>query len=323
LTDDQTNLTPPLSHPEIVERSIAEYRAYLRWLSGKPHLSETAKIAIVNLDATLASALAKREGLETSDVLFSYKDLLPLEVAEGELFANQFSLGCGDDGAHTIFMGTEEAYEVEEGSLAFWNCCGAVLWSCGSKLDIMNRIDERQLRSLPPADRGRRALHVHMNDYYSVQHTRGRDTWEVLAWLLHPAHDTWAVLENQGQGLSLGDLCYQIDVSAWPSTRSTGGRPPSRDRLAFLEFVVREMRSTARRLVFHGRPHEPGWGGRDRLAAEFLGLPSSALAAFEEVAAGEQVFLEAKAGDHTVLITRALSGMVSNVYLDEVAKHLV
>jgi hypothetical protein len=319
---EQTAQTLPPRHPEIVDRSLGEYRNYLLWVREKPHLSDPAQTAIDNLVVTIDAAATKKSEFLPTDVTFSYRDLLPLAEAEGELFANQFSLGCGDDGASTIFMGTEEAYEVADGSLAFWNCCGAVLWACGSKLDVMTQIDERQIASLPPTDRERRAFHIHMNDFYSVQHTRGRDTWEVLAWLLDPAHDSWALLENRGRGPSLGDLCYQIEVSAWPSKTATAGRPPSRDRLAFLEYVLQEMRRTATRLVFHGRPHEPHWGDRDHLAGIFLGLVRGDEAIFTEVAAGGRTFLEARRGDHAVLMTRALSGMVSNEYLDAVARHL-
>jgi hypothetical protein len=98
---------------------------------------------------------------------------------------------------------------------------------------------------------------------------------------------------------------------------NTKGRASTDDRRAFLSTVVGTMRDTARVLIFHGRPNEPAWGGRDSLAGVFLGIPRLTERDWRLVDVLDQRLRYARSGDRMVLITRALNGSVRTQLIDK------
>ena len=117
-----------------------------------------------------------------------------------------------------------------------------------------------------------------------------------------------------GQGPSLGDLCYQIEVSAYPSSLASGGRAAGGRRVEFLgQFLP--LLQEARALVFHGG----GDGPRTQLAGVFLGTDD---VKWETYDVRREWLRQAVHGDRIVLHTYALNGRVRTSYLDMVRSRL-
>src|SRR5207253_461170 len=126
---------------------------------------------------------------------------------------------------------------------------------------------------------GRREFHLHANDYYLVHQRHwdperarwirpGRHTWKLIAEAI-AGRGKWPPLLEQNRG-TLGESVYQIEVSAYPARLAIEGRPSGQQRYDFLAKALRVMRGTAKVLLFHGRPNDPGWGRRDSLSGIFL-----------------------------------------------------
>jgi hypothetical protein len=263
---------------------------------------------------------AKKLGFAASDL----KDAGPDDVLP---LINDWTLGWGRDDAPVISLGTEEAYSADEpDALAIWNCSCAVIWAVGGDPRVVEAIDPRYVQTTPARPSTARQFHIHANDYLLVHLPRlvngrwrraGRHTWRLLA----------EVLAGRGNELDLlapttgrlGDICYQVEASAYPSTSAAAGREPSARRQQFLLTLVEHARESARVLLFHGRPHEPTWANRLNIGETFLNLDPGRLNWIRETF-GSQPLAWCAANDRLVILTRALNGSVRGDLIDRIHK---
>ncbi len=301
ITDANLNGTV---HPDIVDLSAQRYVDYLADLIGRVALSSSAQRVIRALMQSLTAALELRERVGAADIPFTAALLDDVDGETLTRLVNQWTLGWGSDAATVLVMGTEEAYPLGP-SLAFWNCCCAILWLCGSNPEVVKRIDAayRTKGVSPGGSDARRAYHIFSTDYEIEAEDR---TWGLLAAILARGTETRRQLLKPGAG-DLGLRAYQIEVSAHPSTVTERGVAPTPARYEFLESVVGSLSSSARVLVFHGKPANPKWGRRDRLARKFLGMKQGADLGLVAVNVGRQWFKHAARGDKAVLFVWALS----------------
>lgn len=306
-------ITSP-AHPDVVETAIYGYLAQLRAVETGAQLDGRFGTAVAHLIRTHERALSRREQLEANDVTFTRSDFSGLGDNHLLSLLDQHVLGLGRDDAPLICMGTEDAYDPADGGDLALACSLSVLWACGSRPDVLARVDPTVLpnaRSLHP-----RAYHLHPNDFYRTDLSRGRDTWKTIARLLRP-DDPASLLVPPSAGsatLSLGDICYQVEVSAFPSKVALGGRQPNAVRAEFLADLVAKFDS-ASALIFHGGPSDDA---RTKIASSFLGRTVSWTS---NVAKGEWFAWDAQNG-RAVVHTYALNGPVKYSYLDLVRDKL-
>jgi hypothetical protein len=245
-----------------VERYVSQLRTVAANANNDPRLRAAAQ----HLIETHHVALRRREQLTASDVTFSSSDLSGLEESQLLALLDQHVLGLGRDDAPLICMGTEEAYDAAQPEDLALACAMSVLWLCGSRPDVLNRIDERIFSKdrVPPP----REYHLHPNDFYRLDLGRGRGTWKTVARLVQPNDPHSLLLPSHGADhrLSLGDVCYQIEVSAYPSKFAAGGKKPNATRADFLCELVAGF-DTASALIFHGGAADQV---RSRIASSFL-----------------------------------------------------
>jgi len=82
------------------------------------------------------------------------------------------------------------------------------------------------------------------------------------------------LLDVDNDSPCLGDLVYQVELSAHPATEMACGRRPTRERVEYLTGLIAAL-SHAQVLLFHGKASDLRWE-RDRLpiATQFLGIAS-------------------------------------------------
>jgi len=302
-------VTPPV-HPEVVERAARGYIGHLHQVETETREDGRLGRAARHLIQTIEGAILHRGELQASDVEFTASDLLGIDGWQALALIDQHALGLGRDDASVIFMGTEEAYDVVDGRDLAITACLSVLWLCGSRPEVLDAIDSRvrsNARSSNP-----RAYHLHPNDYYRVDLSPRRSTWECIARILRPDRFRSLLVPPTGNNgeESLGDLAYQIDVSAFPSKVASGGRSPNVARIEFLAELAAAF-TTASALVFHGGPSGEE---RNAIASSFLGRP---VRWTSQDAKREWLAWDTKDG-RSVMHTYALSGRVRNEYLDKV-----
>lgn len=296
------------SHPELIERALRGYLRQLRELGAELRPRGSLGRIVAEAISMHELALERRDALRASEIPLVSEQLAGLSEWQKLAILDQCAVGYGRDDARILVMGTEEAYEAAEGSDLAIACSMSVLWLTGSRADILERIDPRTANKARP---GARPFHLHPNDYYRVQDSRGRSTWGCLARVFRPSNAaSLLALPPAPTPVSLGDLCYQIDVSAYPSKRAVGGRKPTPQRTQFLCELV-EGFDQARLLLFHGGPwDEP----RQQIASAFLGC-----AVDLEVREGARRWMAwQKTPRRAVLHTYALSGQIRYEYLDAV-----
>jgi hypothetical protein len=298
-------------HPEAVELAARGYLDQLSAVGRETNPDGRLGSAVTRLMRTLEAALERRSDLTPDEIPFTRADLVGLEDWQQLAVLDQQSLGVGNDGAQVIFMGTEEAYGAGDGGDLAIGCGLSALWLCGSRRDVLQRIDPTVTsRSVDP-----RAYHRHPNDFYRVDLDRGRSTWKCLAELLRPGDaNSLLVWPGDSQGPSLGDLCYQIEVSAYPSSLASGGRAAGERRVGFLRQFL-PLLVEAKALVFHGGDEGP----RTQLAQAFLGTDD---VRWETHDVPREWLRQAVHGDRIVLHTYALNGRVRSSYLDMVRRRL-
>jgi hypothetical protein len=297
-------------HPDVIEVAASGYLAHLRDIEVETLEDGRLGRAARHLIATIEAALSLRSDLRASDIAFKASDLAGIDAWHALALIDQNCLGLGRDDAPVIFMGTEEAFDVVDGPDLALTVCLSVLWLCASQPDVLDAIDPRvrsNARTPNP-----RPYHLHPNDYYRIDLSPGRSTWECIARILRPDRFKSLLAPPTGNSdqESLGDLAYQIDVSAFPSKVATGGRSPHSGRIRFLVELAAAF-TTARALVFHGGP-----SGEDRnaIASSFLGRPVNWI-----TNATKRQWLAWDIQDGRIVMhTYALSGRIRNEYLEKV-----
>lgn len=268
---------------------------------------------------TLELARERREHLAAGDMAFHSRMLEELSLQDREMLINQSSLGLGSATAPVIFVGSEHAYNLRDSLPYSLEAVGlTILWLCGGRADVTSRLSGNPWPHSVP-------FHVHPNALYRVHETkRGEHTWKVLASILTMAMgiaDRNELLGGYEPGL--GDLAYQVELSAYPARRSYLGREPSRQRVEFLEELMQALQPTARVLVFHGRSRQEPWQSiQKRLARAFLGL-TAGQEMIENVVEVDGVEIRwATENSRKVLFARALNGIVSAGYRKCIAEQI-
>jgi hypothetical protein len=297
------------AHPTLVQDSALNYRDHLAEsleLFSKPIRPGVEKL-ITLLDRVVADT-----PITSAIVEYAVEDMALAQEGDMALLINEWCLGWGHDDAPIVVMGTEEAYLPCPVDLGQWNACCSVIWATSGRRDVLYALDQRHKYPLnpPPAFEDRREFHLHANDYYRVHHRRGRHTYRLVAEVI--AGDAWLDLLKENTG-TLGDLAYQIEVSSYPARHASGGRDQTARRHEFLTRLLQTVRSTASVLIFHGKPEQPEWGGRARLASTFLG---DSVSWSHEVIAGQAIRFDNKKSGRLVVLTRALNGNVDGALLD-------
>jgi hypothetical protein len=283
--------------PAPVRESATLYGAYLDELVAGD--DRTLGVVAAKVRATLTAATSRGAALTAADVAFDVDDLRALDAAQREMLLNEWSLGVGRDDAPVLVIGAEHAYDVGDDAFLVNLCTEAlgstILWLSGGKPEVVSRLTGGAVR-IP------RPLHIHPYDHYRPN---GSHTWSHVAAAL-------GVVEQGRAGAEpgLGTFCHQIELSAWPSPRAGGGRPPTAERVAFLERLVTAVRSTASVLIIHGgRGAEGTEAARVRIASAFLGADCAAALARQHPAT--EPYRPIAVADHTgrrVIRTRQLSG---------------
>ena len=130
-----------MRHPEAVELAARGYLDQLAAVGKETNPDGRLGRAVMRLIRTLEAALVRRSDLTPDEFPFTRADLVGLEDWQQLAVLDQQSLGVGNDGAPVIFMGTEEAYEVGDGGDLAIGCALTALWLCGSRSDVLQRID--------------------------------------------------------------------------------------------------------------------------------------------------------------------------------------
>jgi hypothetical protein len=301
-------------YPELILESADQYRDQLRSNLGR--FSEPLRPSVAAL-IDLLERVHDPSAIIADQIGFTANDLSNADVPRDlDLLINQWCLGWGRDDAPVVAMGTEEAYPVKAVDLGQWNCCCAVIWATDGRQEIVDALDTRSATHDPPIPQfeHRREFHIHANDYFLVHKHRGRHTWRLLAEVI-AGRGKWLPLLDQNVG-TLGNLAYQIEVSAYPAKLTVAGRASTEVRHAFLSKLLATMRSSAQVLLFHGRGNEPEWGGRDSLAGAFLGRDRLARTEWEQLDFHGQPVRYFQHGSRLVVLTRALNGNVRSQLIE-------
>ena len=312
------------THPEVVLTSARAYRDDLTRKLSSGNFSEGVAAAVGRLCALLDQVQQSPAVPNVSESGFTSQDLAGATPRDVALLINECTLGWGRDDAPVVVMGTEEAYSATRpADLALWNCCCSVIWACGGDPEVVAAIDPRYPEVVCDRSIPRRVFHVHANDYFRVEEPHieegvrrraGRHTWKVLAQVIGGRGEERTYLA-EGTG-RLGDLAYQIEVSAYPSTVTAGGKPPTEERHLFLVELVKTLSSSARVLLFHGRADAPQWGHRGDLARAFLGFDPAIALDWKYESYGNQAVHYIASGDRLVILTRAMNGAVRGDLID-------
>ncbi len=297
-------------YPKLVGESLRRYSQFLRQLAANSDNVELCRVASL-LAETVDLAMEKGEQLGPDDLMFSVTDLRTLDLDAREALLNQYALGFGRDDAPIVVMGTEHAYELDHEdelvNFCLESCCGAVMWACGGSGELVRRLSGGDVDIERP-------FHIHPNDYFQE---RGAHTWVRLARVVGRGGE-----ERIGAEPGLGDLCYQIDLSAHPKQRNSDSVPPTQERLEFLVQAMHALRGTSRVLLFHGKANDNGpWAAaRDLLARAFTALPASEPFRWVDLSEPNRPLQYADVGACRIIVTRALANAgVTLEFLEQLA----
>jgi hypothetical protein len=267
-----------------------------------------------------------------ADVKFTFSSLKDLDTDERRLFLNEFQLGLGYDGAPILAMGTETAGDPKDPEGAAWDSLQTALILSGSPQGVVEGLlkesswwPDIEADGLPPNPW--RPFTVHPNDLYQVQRHASTGTWINLARLLLPIGTALNAIMGQGAEPGLGGLVYQIERSALPAKKSSGGNVPTRNRTDWLvRDVIPALRQTAHTLLIHGFGNGRTWDANGlELANAFLGYDPGILTKLEwgPVPAKRGDWLWSRhEGDHRVIWSRALGWRWRDEYMASVRKAL-
>jgi hypothetical protein len=261
--------------------SAQRYAAYLQsLLHASPSQLQRAASAVLD---TTRHALAQGGQLQVAQVPLTARLIAGLSAPERAALINQANVGFGRENAPVIVMGTEPAYSLDNHQSLATECYGlAPIRLAGGRAEIVSHIaDDASWRGQ------HRAYHLYPDDYLQVhQPTRKQGhTWPVLANIIARAlsnSKTARQIES-----SLGDYCYQVELSVYPAPQAAGGLPPPQERVEFLKWLVatlagttahtRIARDDAKLLIFHGMGGVPAAfrSAKDQICAAFLGVPFS------------------------------------------------
>lgn len=261
---------PPARHGDLIVRAANLYREQLT--DNRAKLSSPGRRAADSLIQSIDAALRLGRASTAADIPFSWRDLRAAPLDDAELLINDFQLGLGRDDAPVIVVGTEHAYELlvkgkdgewrDEGLVELtFECASQILWLVESNPSVLEHIGDYERWGYPLGDRSRGPYHVYAPAYHRMP--KGGHTWLFLGKGVFGAGADWAT--------ALSEQAYQIELSAYPEKVAAKGREPTPGRLRFLWEAMDLLRTTARVLLFHGKPLSE-IDPRPSLAAKFLGV---------------------------------------------------
>ena len=307
-----------MRYPQVVRRSAEAYAEHLARTSS---LSAGGRCAAEALVETLNSAVAEGVELRPDHVRATWRQLAAAEIPDAEGLLNHWQLGYGNDSAAVISIGTEHAYElmpklrdntpVDVGLAEMtMECLVAVIWLTASKPQVLQRIASAPWWGWATGFSANRPYHIYTANYYKVS---ARSTWAIIGRDVLRGGADWRT--------ALAERCYQVELSAYPARQSVGGRGPSEDRIRFLQFLLGEIRPTARVLIFHGTPKFADLDPREALAAAFLGLEHLGAPTQSGRDSGRREWRVFDSGQRRAIFSRALSGLnVSTEYLEQITR---
>lgn len=267
---------------------------------------------------SIEAALAGKTDLILDQVTFNMASLQAVAEADLPKLINQWGLGFGLTTAPSVFMGTEQAFDVsrtaplEKGLVNFTlDCALPILSLCGGGENFVEKLTSKHW---PINDR--RSYTIHPNDYYGVHTRSGNHTWKCIAKVL-AGRDRWRPLLDRTAPRSLGDLTYQIDLSAHHKRARRDGRCPTAERTNFLVEVAGTLRATARVLVVHGTLDElqAFVSARTAVTKAFLNATTLAMVPSKN----DPTLRAMNVGGHRAIWCRPLNSAI-NDYLDLVGK---
>ena len=298
-----------MTFADLAQLATISYLNHLRGLQAEP--ASVLGAAIEALKSTLEAALAKRDALELSETTFSVADLVPLTLDQRTSLFNEYALGLGRPDRSVLVIGTAHAYELGRDedlvNYCLESCAQPLVILTNGRTDIVERLTAGAVAL--PADR---PFHVYPNDHYREG---GTHTWARLAQVVGTGVEHWP-----GARPGLGDLCYQIELSAFPSQRNAGGRLPSLERLKFLERAMPVFARSGSVLLFHGKALDSEWeGARTRLIGSFLGR-APGHADWVDESERNRPLRHVTIGTRRVIVTRALANAgVTREFLERLA----
>lgn len=305
-------------YPELARGAGEMFQAQIASLArdAAGRLREAASLLALTLD----HAVNLGAELTPADVEFDATVVAAVDKADWGCFLNQWTLGFGSDRAPVLVMGTEAADTWDKPEDVAYHAGLSVATLCGGRLDVFRRLNRG---SSWEATRDwtipRRPYTIHPYDLF--QHHRFGGTWLGLARVLSRDLDSASGLIQRGvPGPSLGDVSYQMDRSAYPSTQWVGGQAPTRVRVDWLrEEVLPTLRPTARVLLLCGGKGRwgAGWESVDQpLMRAFLELPPGAPLDLKWDASSKTELGHLRLDGRLVVSSRALGGSMPRDYLD-------
>jgi hypothetical protein len=302
---------------EVIRAGARSYRDRLEAIE-KSQASSAFDLARSALVESIDSALRLRIGLTPDDVAYSAGLCLPLlESGEWRYLDNQWSEGLGSLSPRVVAMGTEAANEPSK-DLA-WSSGSVILSLAGGSWEVAAEL-ARGLEDDPWP-------HITELTAGIPPYARRPDRFleQVHGWRLRPRH-TWALLSDS-LGIGHGDLgelfgsTYLIERSVYSSKRSSGGLPPTTDRVLFLKRMASALSQSASVLVVYGHVNSAVWeeslGNADtwdwtnrEVTRSFLGVERLGEPAVHQVegARRDQHIAVFTSGKHRAVWCRALSG---------------
>lgn len=283
-------------HSDLVQVAASRYEAHLQRVEAMA-LAPATLAAVRGLRAAVRCARTNGGALAGSDVDFTVDSIAVMPREDRKLLINQFALGLGHDDARVVVLGNEAAYEVDRDdellNFCLESCASQVIWSCGGSPEVVDRLSGGAVR-LPVG----RPFHIFPNDFFREG---GGHTWVRLAQILGTGEEV-----RPGASPGLGDLCYQIELSAHPSQVASRGRAPTAERVQFLVDVMRTLSTTADVLLIHGPGRVEFQHARQQLAAAFLGLPNGATLNWADLGEPRRPIAALMENGRRVVRTRAL-----------------
>ena len=306
-----------------IEESARLYIDHLRSELSKGVWADAASTAAGQLIRSIETALAKRESLTPASIEFARESMLQVTQADSVGFVNEYTLGWGRDDAPIIIMGTEEAYTAAPQELALWNCGCAIIWLSRGRGDVVIHLDSRAHNSRPDG-LAPRCFNIHYSDW--APPPQSKHTWGCIAKVLSgdPRSEDWRsyFVPSLAAGpprRGMGDVCHQVEISAYPAKRAHDGKFESHARTDFLSGFLDHARATAKVLLFHGGQYQGT--ARAELAEAFLGKRFDQLPLIEDQP--RRRMWKAEHDGRIVLHTNALSRPnVDDNYLQKVADQI-
>lgn len=274
---------------DFLVQSAKDYVAHLSALQRAPVSADCKRAATTIANATMA-AIGARAGTPVEALAGVRAALDAVPRAERTHLINQMAFGLGSRDASLLIVGQEHAYDpTNTASFALEAVGLTMLWLAGDRPDLATALCGR------PATE-HRAFNLFPTDWYPNRPPG--HTWRCVGKVVDATHDDgWCT------------RAHLIEMSAHPARYQEDGKPPTPQRLKFLEGLLQRCR--ARVVLFHGRQWKRE---QEQLAAKYLGvrpheLRLGTVAAIPSASGKSKTKIEGQAaGERCVLFSKMLNG---------------